>query len=255
VPYYVLDGNKYFYYESLPEKPAGVNKTIIFIHGAGGRGNYWLRQLADIGGKFRALALDLPGHGKSEGSACNSIAAYREFVREFADKIVDGRFYLAGHSMGGAITLDFSLNYPELLEGIILIATGAKLKVLPAILDVFKSGRHYLDLARIVYGKKATEQMIELGTKEIAATSPVVWFKDFTACDRFDVISRLAEIKIPALILAGTDDLLTPLKYGSLLESGLPNARMKVIEEAGHMLMLEKPEDVSRHIIDFMSLK
>jgi len=255
MPYCVLDGNQYFYYENIPEKPAEVNKTIIFIHGAGGRGKYWLKQLADIGSKVRALALDLPGHGKSGGSACSSIAAYREFVRKFIDKVVRGRFYLAGHSMGGAITLDFSLNYPELLEGIILIATGARLKVLPAALEVFRSGRHYLDLARIVYGKKAAEQMIELGTKEIAATSPVVWFKDLTACDRFDVTSRLAEIEIPALILAGTDDLLTPLKYSRLLEAGLPNARLRVIEDAGHMLMLEQPGDVNRHIIDFMSLK
>ncbi|OPY57344.1 MAG: 2-hydroxy-6-oxo-6-phenylhexa-2,4-dienoate hydrolase [Pelotomaculum sp. PtaU1.Bin035] len=255
MPYCEFNNNKYFYYEQLPEKLDSVNKTILFVHGAGGNGSYWIKQLLGVGDKFRTLAPDLPGHGKSGGTACDNIAAYKEFIRKLVDKVIEGRFYLAGHSLGGAVTLDFSLSYPELLEGIILIATGAKFGVLPAILDIFKNGRHNHELVRTAYGKNTPQRMIELGSREMTAVSPAVWFKDFTACDRFDVTSRLAEIQLPALILTGTDDLLTPLKYGRLLKSGLTGARMEEIGGAGHMLMIERPDDINRRIVDFMSLK
>ncbi|MDD3654067.1 MAG: alpha/beta hydrolase [Desulfotomaculaceae bacterium] len=253
MPYCELERIKYFYYERYPEEPSRLNKTVLFVHGAGGSGSYWARQLNEIGSMARTIAVDLPGHGRSGGTACDNIAAYSEFIRRFAEKTIDGCFYLCGHSLGGAVTLDFTLSHPELLQGIILMSTGARLKVLPAILDILKSGVRYHELAEIVYSKKAQRRMVELGAQEMAATSPLVWFKDFNACNRFDVTSRLAEIMLPVLILTGTDDLLTPVKHGRSLAAGLTNVRLHEIEGAGHMPMLEKTEDVNRYINDFIN--
>ncbi|MDD4169977.1 MAG: alpha/beta hydrolase [Desulfotomaculaceae bacterium] len=248
-----MDQFKYFYYERLPEEPSGLNKTILFVHGAGGSGSYWTRQLIEIGSMARTVAVDLPGHGRSEGTAYDSIAAYSELIRKFAEKAIGGSFYLCGHSLGGAVALDFTLAHPELLQGVILMSTGARLSILPAILDILKSGLHYHKLAEIIYSKKARRRMVALGAQEMAATSPLVWFKDFTACDRFDVTARLAEIQLPVLILTGTDDLLTPVKCGRSLAAGLANARLYEIEGAGHMPMLEKTEDVNSYIVDFIN--
>lgn len=255
VPYCELDNVQYFYYERIPEKTSGVDKTIIFIHGAGGNGSYWTKQLTGIGSSFRVIAPDLPGHGKSGGNSCDSIKAYREFINKFATKVSNGRFYLAGHSMGGAVALDFSLNYPEMLAGVILIATGARFSAINAILEMLKNGRHNHELVDLAYGKNAPPRLRELALREISAVSPVVWFRDFSSCNHFDVSSRLAEIQLPALIITGTGDLLTPLQYGRLLECGMLNARLIEIEGAGHMLMLEKPGIINKHIIDFVSSK
>jgi len=255
MPYCELDNVQYYYYERFPEKTDKADKTIVFIHGAGGNASYWLKQLIGIGRSFHVLAPDLPGHGKSGGAACDNIKDYREFIYKFAVKLVNGCFYLAGHSMGGAVTLEFSLSHPELLEGAILIATGARFSAIHAVLDMIKNGRHNHELVSFAYGQNTPPRLKELALREISATSPVVWFKDFSACKRFDVTPRLSEIQLPALILAGTEDLLTPLKYSRLLECGLPKARMSEIEGAGHMLMLEKPEIINKHIIDFVSSK
>ncbi|MDF9408676.1 alpha/beta hydrolase [Pelotomaculum isophthalicicum JI] len=255
MPYCELDNVQYFYYERNPEKTGGVGKTIVFVHGAGGNGSYWTKQLTGLGSNFRVIAPDLPGHGKSAGTSCDSIKAYREFLNKFAAKVIDGGFYLAGHSMGGAVVLDFSLNHPEMLAGVILIATSAKFSAINAILEMLKNGRHNHELVDLVYSKNALPQFRELALREINSVSPVVWFRDFSACKYFDVTSRLSEIQLPALIMTGTGDLLTPLQYARLLECGLPCARLVEIEGAGHMLMLEKPGIVNKHIIDFISSK
>ncbi|OPX88350.1 MAG: 2-hydroxy-6-oxo-6-phenylhexa-2,4-dienoate hydrolase [Pelotomaculum sp. PtaB.Bin104] len=252
MPYFEQGNIKYFYYERFPEERSALINTILFVHGAGGSGSYWTRQLTELGGRFRVLAVDLPGHGKSGGTACDSIAAYREFVKKFAEKTIVGPFYLCGHSLGGAVALDLTLARPELLQGLILMSTGAKLRILPAIIDIIKGGRHYQKLAELVYSKKALRRMVELGAQEMAATKPLVWFKDLTACDRFDITARLAEIRLPVLILTGTDDLLTPVKYGRALAAGLPDARLYEIEGAGHMPMLEKTGEINQRIVEFI---
>jgi len=255
LPYCEMDNIQYFYYERFPEKTNKADKTIVIVHGAGGNGRYWIKQLIGIGESYHVIVPDLPGHGKSGGVACDEIEAYREFIYKFAVKVIGGCFYLAGHSMGGAVALDFSLCYPEMLEGVVLIATGARFSAIHAILDILKNGRHNHELVNLVYGRNTPSRLKELALKEMSATSPVVWIKDFSACKRFDVTARLSEIQLPALILTGTGDLLTPLKYGRLLENGLPNARMIEIEGAGHMLMLEEPEIINKHIIDFVFSK
>ncbi|OPX92902.1 MAG: putative non-heme bromoperoxidase BpoC [Pelotomaculum sp. PtaB.Bin104] len=151
--------------------------------------------------------------------------------------------------------MDFSLNHPEMLAGVILIATGAKFSAINAILEMLKNGRHNHELVDLVYSKNASLRLRELALREINSVSPVVWFRDFYACRYFDVTSRLPEIQLPVLIITGTEDLLTPLQYGRLLEYELPGARLIGIEGAGHMLMLEKPEIINKHIIDFVSSK
>jgi len=255
VPYCELDDVRYFYYERFPEKTVKEEKTIFFIHGAGGNGSYWTKQLAGIGSSFRVIAPDLPGHGKSGGASCDSIKAYQEFIKKIASKLSDSRFYLVGHSMGGAVALDFSLHHPEMLAGVVLMATGAKFSAVNAILEMLKNRRYNHELVALVYSQNALSQFRELAIREINSVSPVVWFRDFSACKHFDVTSRLAEIQLPALIITGSADLLTPLKQGRLLECGLPNAKLLKIEGAGHMLMLEEPEIINKHIIDFVSSK
>lgn len=253
MPYIELEHTRYFYYERFPEKAGQAAKTIVFVHGAGGNGSYWLKQLAVLGLTCRVLAPDLPGHGKSDGTACDEIAAYVEFIHKFVSRLVSSPFFLAGHSMGGAVAQEFALSHPDLLEGLILLATGARFSAVQALLDMIKNGRHNHALTRLVYGDNTSPRLLERALKEIGATSPLVWFKDFSACKRFDATSRLSGIRLPALILTGTADLLTPPHDARLLASGLPNAGMFLIGGAGHMLMLEKPEIVNKQIIDFIS--
>jgi pimeloyl-ACP methyl ester carboxylesterase len=81
---------------------------------------------------------------------------------------------------------------------------------------------------------------------------PEVLHGDFLACDRFDVLDRLGEIKVPTQVICGVDDMLTPLKYSRFLVEAIPEANLVAIDDAGHMVMLERPGDVARVVKEFM---
>ena len=83
-------------------------------------------------------------------------------------------------------------------------------------------------------------------------TSPEVIYSDFEACDKFNVMSRLKEIKLPTLIICGLEDQVTPVKYSEYLKNNIPNSRLEIIANAGHMVMLEKPEELNERLEKFI---
>ncbi len=101
--------------------------SLLYIHGSGSSHELWYHQLSLEPNSF---ALDLPGHGQSEGIAASSIDQSAQIVADFLATLpVPQPVYLVGHSMGGAIALTCALNYPELIDGIILIGAGPRMKV------------------------------------------------------------------------------------------------------------------------------
>jgi pimeloyl-ACP methyl ester carboxylesterase len=143
--------------------------------------------------------------------------------------------------MGGAIAQMMALLYPARVAGLVLIATGAKLRVAPLLLELVQK-----DLAatadwvsRSEWGPHAPEQLVRLGKQQIMTTQLDVIRGDYLACDGFDVRERLREIKAPTLIISGTADLLTPIKFAAFMAENIRNARLVPVPEAGHMVMLE----------------
>ncbi|KLU60231.1 2-hydroxy-6-oxononadienedioate/2-hydroxy-6-oxononatrienedioate hydrolase [Peptococcaceae bacterium CEB3] len=233
-------------------KGKAEEQTVLFVHGAGGSWGTWEKQLAGIRGRH-LVAVDLPGHGESGGKAQDEIAGYREFVHRFAQVLGLKRFVLVGHSMGGGIALDFALTYPETLAGIILVGSGARLRVSPAILGVLAEGRHPLASVKYMYAKDAEEKILDQARKEMEQVPPQVYESDFQACDRFDVMDRVASIGVPALILCGEDDLMTPAKFSRYLQEKMPKTSLTLVPAAGHMVMSEQPQAVNRAIEDFLA--
>ncbi len=251
MPYVTIDGVNYHYSAGMPGS-GDPRQAVLFVHGAGGSHARWSFQVERLGREHLALAVDLPGHGLSGGAASDSIEAYSEFIREFSDRLLGFPFFLAGHSMGGAVALDFALKYPQRLAGLILAGTGARLRVLPAILEAFKTGSVPDNMPSFMYRPGTPGEVLKAAEKEIRSTDPAVFYADFVACDRFDVSGRLPEIDVPALILTGDQDLLTPVKYGKYLADNIKRASFEVIENAGHMLMLDQPGAVNELIGKFM---
>lgn len=225
---------------------------LVFLHGAGGNGSLWQEQLKGLAEEFSPLAVDLPGHGASEGQAANRISIYRQCIKDFKDTLELPPYVLGGHSMGGAITIDYALNHPEDLRAIILVATGGKLRVLPQILEKYRQGIQQPELVRHLYGPDAPEELIKEGKEMLMSVPPAVSYADFTACDNFNVLNELERIKIPTLVLCGDQDVMTPPKYSQFLAEKMPGAALKIIPGGGHMLMLEKPRDVNKAIIEFL---
>ncbi|NLV21934.1 MAG: alpha/beta hydrolase [Syntrophomonadaceae bacterium] len=228
--------------------------SILFVHGSGGDSHIWEEQIKQLPFNFSGVAIDLPGHGASNGPLLDTIEAGARFINMLPDLLHMPRpIWLAGHSMGSAMALTAALNYPQQTDGLILIGSGSRLRVMPQILAALQTGKMNPEFLRIGFSSATPASVWE---KEIAALLKVgtnIIYNDFKACDQFDRSADIEQIKIPTLVIAGEDDKLTPLKYSQFLDDRLASSKLVVIPQAGHYVMLEKPEEVSRAIADFVS--
>jgi pimeloyl-ACP methyl ester carboxylesterase len=254
VPVVAVNGAAIHYGLGSPLQ-AARGPTVIFVHGAGGAKEEWRFQLRHVGPRWNALAVDLPGHGDSQGEGCRTIEEYRDFVRDLLAALRVERAVLVGHSMGGGIAQSFALSYPDRLAGLVLVGTGARLRVHP---DVFASIRRK-DMAeagrlisRWAYSQAALPATVAQAAEAFARNRASVLEGDFLACDAFDVMREISAIRAPTLVVCGEDDRLTPVKYGRFLQQEIPGATLAVIPGAGHMVMLEKAVEVNRALMAFL---
>lgn len=213
---------------------------LILIHGAGGNALHWPPALRHLSG-HEVYALDLPGHGRSAGHARATIGAYAEDVAAFADALSLPPFVLAGHSMGGAIAIELALRQPERLAGLILIATGAKLSVAPAILDGLRTDFAAVIelLVELAHGTTADVRLDRIYRQRLREVTPAVLQADLAACDAFDRRAGIAAIALPTLVICGAADRMTPVKYSQFLADRIRGAQLVIVPDAGHMVMLE----------------
>lgn len=236
------------YYEST----TGNSLPIVLVHGAGGSSQRWSEQLSIFDNQYNSWAMDLPGHGKSEGSLLSSIKDMAEFIDDFIGALFLEKFILVGHSMGGAIAQEYALQYPEKLQGLILIGTGARLRVSQEILDTFAAGRMPFKDVNHLYGSATPDNKREEALREMNEIPPAVYWVDFEACNKFDRIQSVEKIKVPSLIFVGDEDRMTPVNYSHFLKSKLLNSQLRIIKGAGHMCMQEKPTEITEEIEKFI---
>jgi pimeloyl-ACP methyl ester carboxylesterase len=229
--------------------------SLLFIHGAGGNGEIWERQAVFFEGKHSVFRLDLPGHGGSGPRGEERISAYSQWVRLSSQKLFAQRpFVLVGHSMGGAIVLELALDPPAGLQGIVLVGSGAKLAVTRAIFQMLSENPEafFETIGQFAFSSATPMAVRERFVRMTRTCPPPVIFNDFKACDRFDIRSRLPEIKVPTLVLCGEEDQLTPVKYSRYLHENITASRLVLIPHAGHMVMAEQPETLNRAVASFL---
>jgi len=198
--------------------------------------------------------VDLPGHGDAESKGEDSVEAYAAHLLYLIRSLPGEVFCLFGHSLGGAIVQLFALLHPRHVEALVLVGTGARLRVLPAILAGLK-GR-FEETVRLIndyaFSKKTPPDLIQRGIEAMLRTPPVVLHGDLSACDRFDIMDRLGDIQAPTLLVCGEDDQLTPPKYAHYSAETIRDSRLEIIDDAGHMVMLEQPEEFNRRVTEFL---
>jgi len=227
--------------------------SLVFIHGAGGNYTTWYPQKDYFSQSFNVFIMELPGHGAAHGEGADEIRSYALWIKGALDELEIKRPFLIGHSMGGAITMDLALRFPAIPKGLVLVGTGARLRVDPRILsgikDDFPQAVEFI--CQLAFAKDVSQEMMKLGIEEMRKTSPEVLHGDFTACDRFDIMEEVKGIKNPTLVICGDQDVLTPVKYSRYLAEKIPEARLEIIEGAGHMVMLERPEEFNKRLEAF----
>ena len=227
---------------------------LIFLHGAGSTREVWQAQWLYFKDRTQVVIPDLPGHGDSPGKSHDTIDAYADVVVKLAKKLGIGKCVLIGHSMGGATAQRIALHHPELLAGLVLVATGARLRVMPQVFSAIHADYgQYVELASsFSLSPSADEKTRSLFRKILAQCSAQAAHDDFTACNRFDIMDTLAAIKTKTMIIAGDRDMMTPLKYAQFLNQNIEASQLVIIGDAAHMVMMEKPDEVNTSVEKFV---
>jgi pimeloyl-ACP methyl ester carboxylesterase len=237
---------------------------LVFVHGSGGSADSWYYQTKDLRG---ADALTLPGHWAAlalppppnsppiPDQPCPSIETCADYLADYiaAKGYAAGTVVTVGHSLGGAIVLRHALRHAEQLAGLILVGTGARLRVRPDLLVALE--HDYPTAVEMLiegyFGADADPNLIRGTRRKLLRLPNTVTLNDFRLCNEFDAMSEVANIGLPALLLFGSGDPLTPPKYGEWLRDHLPNARLEIIASEGHMFPLTKPAAVNARIRGF----
>jgi pimeloyl-ACP methyl ester carboxylesterase len=224
---------------------------LIFLHGSGGCKEVWHYQTKHFPD---ADAINLPGH--PEGEPCTSVDDYTDWLKGYIQDHCYGDVVLAGHSLGSAIAQLYALKYPEDLKGLILIGGGARLRVHSMYLDTLEQA---LSNPRIfeVYIKMSWElinpELKEILRRRALENGPAVFLNDMLCCDKFDIMDRVHDIRLPTLALCGSDDTMTPPKYTKYLTDKIEGSREVIIDGGTHMVFAEKSGEVNQVIEDFLS--
>ncbi|MBW2039236.1 MAG: alpha/beta hydrolase [Deltaproteobacteria bacterium] len=228
----------------------GGKDSLVFIHGAGGNYTTWYPQKDYFSCDFSVFIMELPGHGVAHGEGAEEIRSYALWVKGALDELEVERPFLIGHSMGGAITMDLALRFAAFPKGLVLVGTGARLRVDSHILNGIKEDfpQAVEFICQLSFAKDVPQEMMRLGIEEMRKNSPDVLHGDFTACDRFDIMEEVNGIKTPTLVICGDQDVLTPVKYSRYLAEKISGTQLEMVEGAGHMVMLERPEEFNKRL-------
>jgi len=226
-------------------------RTLVFVHGSGDSARAWEPLVARLA-EYECVALDLPGHGAlldrpgpaDMGVDDYAAAVHAELARRNLSDVV-----LAGHSLGSAIALRMALDYPSRVGRLILIGAGARLRVLPALLEEARAAPATASekLTRLAFAS-ANEHRAPTQIATMPPVAPGMLYRDLSACDRFDMMDDLGRVGQDTLVVVGEDDRLTPPKYAAYLRNHLADAQLVVVPGAGHLVMLEAPDAVAAAI-------
>ncbi len=245
--------------------PAGDGPVVLLIHGAGMDSTVWqlqTRYLAYRG--YRAVAVDLPGHGGSGGAALGSIEEITEWVVRFAAAAGFERLHVVGHSMGTFVALELASRHPDLVSSITLVATSTAMPVHPDLLD---AAEHDLPAAAALMAAWGHAKPAHVGVNP----TPGLWMvggaralversvpgsltTDFRACMAYDgAAAAAAAVTCPATVLIGLGDKMTPPKGGRAVAAAIGSATVVELPGTGHMMTTEHPSAVKRAIVDTVS--
>ena len=256
------------------------NNIIVLVHGLGSNAGFWKNNIPELAATNRVIAIDLPGYGKSsKGDYQYDMSFYTEILKKFVDKLKIKKFCLVGHSMGGQISIQFFLKYPEYVKKLILISPAGiesfneeqsmalKKFITPASVKLSDNETIKNNIKNNFYvWNEKYSWLVEERIKVTAATD----FDNYAEAVSKSVAGMLDEptsnlldkIMVPTMIIFGTEDRLIPNKFfhpqittEGLFKSAadkINNCRLSPIKNAGHLAMIENPNEVNKAILNFV---
>jgi pimeloyl-ACP methyl ester carboxylesterase len=229
---------------------------VVFLHGAGLDHTVWALPARYFAHHDRAvLAVDLPGHGKSEGTALTSIADLADWVMKLLDEVGAERAALVGHSMGALVALAAAARHPGRVRALALLGVAPKMPVHPDLLAAAAANDHIAFDLMTSWGfgpsghlggaRVPGSWLMGGGERLLERIAPGVLSADLLACNAYQQgLEDAAKVTCPTAVIMGRDDKMTPARAGAKLASAIPGASQVVIPACGHMMLAEKPDEV-----------
>jgi pimeloyl-ACP methyl ester carboxylesterase len=254
----------------------GQGDPLVLVHGLGGCWQNWLENIPRISQERRVVALDLPGFSYSEMPADDiSISGYGRCVNELSEQLDLGRISLVGNSMGGFIAAETAIVFPERVDRLALCAaagiTTTGIRRQPAIgfynvlraLASFTVAQQNLLFTRPVLrhwalafvARHPTRLKPDLAVEMARGAWGDGLLPALEATLSYDFRDRLPEIGCPTLVVWGGEDMIVPAKDADEYERLIPDCRKVVMEDTGHVPMLERPATFNEILLDFLAEK
>ncbi len=279
-----VDWREHQRWETVAGRPVntvvlGSGPPIAFIHGLSGRWPNWLEQLGALSGRHRVIAMDLPGFGHSPMPARPiSMGLYAETVAGLLDELGAERAVLVGNSMGGLVASELAIAQPERVERLILVSSAgistqreltAAMKftamsgldralaggagVIAARSDAIARHRRLRDTGLSLLVRHPSRLAPAFASELIRGAGKPGLLGALESMLADEVRSRLGQIGCPTLIVWGERDRLLPVRDAEVFARLIPDARLVIFEDTGHMAMLERPAAFNALLEDFVA--
>ena len=238
---------------------------VLLLHPAGLDLTYWGDQIAALSAHYDTVALDLPGHGLTPGTAQDWVLdSLAHLVASVLESLEVGAVHVVGMSLGGFIAQALALGHPDVVASLTLVDTSATF--VPAGRDAMRqraaAAREHgmaavidATLERwITAGTRARRpDLVQRLTTTLLADDPTVHAALWDMLAGLDRVADLPRISAPTLVVVGEDDSSSPVPAAVQLRDGIPGARLRVVPDAAHLAALERPDVVSGHLIAFLA--
>jgi len=229
---------------------------MILLHGTAGSHLAWPREIRRLSGQ-QVIALDLPGHGKPPGAACRSMNGLVDHLHQFVRKMGFYQVVLAGHSLGGALALNYALKYPKCIKGLLLLACGSYFYLLTSLFNTLRNPvKRYIALEtfnQIAFYENFPQSKRRKILEPFENMRASTILADLSICSEFNLNGNLKNIDCPVGLISGkADQIVAPLAVYQLFHA-LPTASISILPKCGHMLIHEETILICRIISDFLT--
>lgn len=236
---------------------------IVCIHGAGMSGVVWMDVVRQLAPARRVIAPDLPGHGQSDPWHEQSIDLYRDAVGTMCAHLKVPKIVVVGHSMGGAVALRCAAAWPDRVAALVLVASAAVMDVPDELWRALQQELPDGDetwvpsmppsLASLAFSASTHRDIRERWQAVVMQASRRTVLSDFALCRVLDLRAQLDKLRMPTLIVGGSDDLLISKAALAETQRGITGAELQLLPDAGHLLMLEQPGAFVSRLRDFVA--